>query len=114
VLRPLTIPWEAAGESLFKMTNKKDIMGVVEYRTGGKRDIPLKLKVTLMMGKKIVQEELLNEGVVRLRPRENTPGAGRIEIKTWKDAQEKAKRARVNMWRQGDPGDSEDEAYYRN
>jgi endonuclease YncB( thermonuclease family) len=64
-----------------------------------------------MMGKKIVQEELLNEGVVRLRQREDKPGGGRVDYKTWKDAQEKAKRARVNMWKMGDPGDSEDERW---
>lgn len=101
-----------AAETLFKITNKKDIMGVVEYRQGRRNQIPLKLKVTLMIGKKIVQEELLNEGVVRLRPREDKPGGGRVDIKTWKEAQEKAKRARINMWKMGDPGDSEDERYY--
>lgn len=104
--------WEQSGEALFKLTNKQDIMGVVEYRTGGRaRDGPgsLKMKVTLMMGKKLVQEELLKEGVVRLKLRENQPGGGRVDIKTWKDAQEKAKRARVNMWRMGDPGDSDEE-----
>jgi hypothetical protein len=46
--------WELAGETLFKQTNKQDIMGVVEYRTGGRlNNGSLKIKVTLMMGKKI-------------------------------------------------------------
>ena len=43
-----------------------------------------------MMGKKLVQEELLKEGVVRLKKKEDKPGGGRVDIKTWKDAQEKA------------------------
>jgi len=104
--------WEQAGETLFKLTNKQDIMGVVEYRQGGRGGTPLKIKVTLMMGKKIVQEELLKEGVVRLKVKENAPGGGRVDIKTWKDAQEKSKRARNGMWEMGDPGDSEDDRYY--
>jgi len=92
-----------AGQRFFQMTNKLDVVGIIDVAPRGEDPA----KVTLMVGTKCVPEELLKEGLVRLRLKENKPTV--VELKRYKDAQETAKRARIQMWRMGDPGDSEDD-----
>lgn len=71
--------WEAAGQQLYTLTDKNEVVGVIEPRPTGltrkeaEKEDPNVHKVTLMVGSKCIQEELLQKGVVRMKLKENKP-----------------------------------------